>query len=348
MRAMVIDSFGEPEVLEERDIPTPMPGPGELLLNVTACGVCFHDVLSRNGVMRKGMQLPRVPGHEIAGVVAEVGPWVRDFSPGDRVATTQRRYVCGMCKFCRSGRESFCPYQQFLGHECDGGYAEQAVVSAGTSTRIPDGVADDEAAIAACAIGTGLNALRDVGNVRMGETVLITGAGGGVGVHVVQLASQAGARVVAATTSPTKADRLRELGADIVVVSQDGEFSEGVLEATEGRGVDLVIDNVGGKVFDQVRRSLAKGGRWVMVGELSSDLVQFNLAQLFLKGLSLYSAVSTSRAQLIDTLALIASGQIRPIVSERSFQKAAQVHADLEAGIVFGRVALTLDKTSSG
>lgn len=345
MRAMVIDRYGEPEVLEERDVSASKPGPGEILLNVTACGVCFHDVLSRKGIMRKGMQLPRIPGHEIAGVVAEVGPLVRDFSAGDRVATTQRRYVCGMCKLCRSGRESLCPYQQFLGHECDGGYAEQVVVSAGTSVRIPGDVTDAGAAIAACAIGTGLNALRDIGNVRMGETVLITGAGGGVGVHVVQLASRAGAQVVATTTSPTKADRLKELGADVVVVSQEGKFSDGVLEATAGRGVDLAIDNVGGKVFDQVRRSLAKGGRWVMVGELSSDLVQFNLAQLFLKGLSLHSAVSTSRAQLIDTLGLIASSEIRPIVSETHLQKAAQVHAELEAGGVFGRVALTLSET---
>lgn len=345
MRAIVIDRFGDPEVLEERDVPAPMPGPGEILLNVTACGVCFHDVLSRKGAMRKGMELPRIPGHEIAGVVAEVGSSVRDVLPGDRVATTQRRYVCGVCEFCRSGRESLCPYRQFLGHECDGGYAEQVVVSAGTSARIPDGVADVDAAIAACAIGTGLNALRDVGNVRIGETVLITGAGGGLGVHVVQLASRAGARVMATTTSPAKVDLLKELGADDVVVSQDGAFSEGVLKATAGRGADLVIDNVGGKVFDQVRRSLAKGGRWVMVGEVSSDLVQFNLAQLFLKGLSLHSAVSTNRAQLVDTLGLIASGDIRPIVREAPLQQAAQVHDELESGSVLGRVALTVDKT---
>jgi 2-desacetyl-2-hydroxyethyl bacteriochlorophyllide A dehydrogenase len=344
MRAIVIDRFGDPEVLQEQNVSVPMPGPEEILLDVTACGVCFHDVLSRKGAMRKGMELPLIPGHEIAGVVAEVGPLVRDFSPGDRVATTQRRYVCGICEFCRSGRESLCPYKQFLGHECDGGYAEQVVVSAGTCARIPDGVADIDAAIAACAIGTGLNALRDVGKVRIGETVLISGAGGGLGVHVVQLASRAGARVVATTTSPAKENRLKQLGADVVVVSQDGIFSEGVLEATAGRGVDLVIDNVGGKVFDQVRRSLAKGGRWVMVGELSSDLVQLNLAQLFLRGLSLHSAVSTSRAQLVDTLGLIASGHIRPIVREAPLQQAAQVHAELETGAVLGRVALSTNK----
>lgn len=343
MKAMVIDRFGGPEVLEEREVPVPAPGPGDILVNVAACGVCYHDVLSRKGAMRRGMNLPRIPGHEIAGIVTEVGPLVEDFSVGDRVATTQRRYVCGMCEYCRSGRETLCPRKLFLGHECDGGYAEQVLVSVGTCARVPDGVADADAAIAACAIGTGLNALRDTGKVRISETVLVTGAGGGLGVHVVQLASNTGARVVATTTSPKKADRIKEFGADDVVVASDGAFVDGVLEATGGRGVDLVIDNVGGKVFDQVRRSLATGGRWVMVGELSSDMVKLNLAQLFLRGLSLHSAVSTSRAQLVDTLNLLASGKVRPVVNEAPMSEASTVHAELEAGTVFGRVVLKTD-----
>ena len=341
MKAIVIESFGGPEVLKEREVVAPSPGPGEVLVEVAACGVCFHDVLTRKGAMRRGMELPRIPGHEIVGVVSEVGPMVEDFSPGDRIATTQRRSVCGMCELCRSGRETLCRRRRFLGHETDGGYAEQVVVSVGTSARIPEGVSDAEAAIAACAIGTGLNALRDVGRVGIGESVLITGAGGGLGVHVVQLASRAGARVLAATTSPAKAQRLEELGADAVVIASDGAFAEGVIEATDSHGADLVIDTVGGKVFDQVRRSLAPGGRWVMVGELSSDKVQLNLAQLFLKGLSMHSAVSTTRAQLVDTLALIAAGEVRPVVSEVSITEASTVHAKLESGKVFGRVALT-------
>ncbi len=344
MKAITIGRFGGPEVLEEREVPDPVPGPGEILVDVAACGVCYHDVLSRRGAMRRGMALPRIPGHEIAGVVAEVGPLVEDFSVGERVATTQRQYVCGICEFCRSGRETLCPRRRFLGHECDGGYAERVLVSAGTCARVPEEVADAEAAVAACAIGTGLNALRDTGKVQIGETVLVTGAGGGLGVHVVQLASRTGARVIATSTSPEKAERIKQLGADDVVVEPNGMFAEGVLEATSGRGVDLVIDNVGGKVFDQVRRSLVPGGRLVMVGELSSDVVQFNLAQLFLRGLSLHSAVSTSRAQLVDTLDLIASGKVRPVVTETPISHVAKVHADLEAGTVFGRVALTIDQ----
>ena len=114
MKAIMIDRFGGPEVLKERNVANPIPGPGELLVDVAACGVCYHDVLTRQGALRRGMELPRIPGHEIAGVVAKVGSHVEDFSVGDRVATTQRRYVCGICEFCRSGRETLCPRKQFL------------------------------------------------------------------------------------------------------------------------------------------------------------------------------------------------------------------------------------------
>lgn len=341
MRGLVIDAFGAPGVLEARELADPEPRVGELVIDVASAGVCFHDVLSRQGAMRRGMDLPRVLGHEIAGVVAVVGPEVEDFAVGERVATTQRRYVCGVCALCRSGHETMCARREFLGHEADGGYAEQVAVRADCCAHVPDGVNDDAAAIAACAIGTELNAIRDVGRVGLGETVLVTGAGGGLGVHAIQLAVAAGARTIAATTSEEKAGRLRELGAHEVVVATDGRFSAEVREVTAGRGVDVVIDNVGGKVFDEVRRSLATSARWVLVGELSTAVVELNLAQIFLRGISLHSAVSTSRAQLVEALALIASGAVRPVITARpALADAADVHAELERGRVFGRAVL--------
>jgi NADPH:quinone reductase-like Zn-dependent oxidoreductase len=344
MRGLVVEAFGGPDVLEARELPDPQPRVGEIVIEVSSAGVCFHDVLSRQGAMRRGMDLPRVLGHEIAGVVVAAGPEVDDFAVGDRVATTQRRSVCGACALCRSGHETLCPRREFLGHEADGGYAQLVAVRADCCAQVPDGVDDDAAAIAACAVGTGVNAVRDTGRVRLGETVLITGAGGGLGVHAIQLAVAAGARTIAATTSEEKAGRLRELGAHEVVVAADGRFAAGVKEATGGRGVDVVIDNVGGKVFGEVRRSLAPLGRWVLVGELSTDVVELNLAQIFLRGLSLHSAVSTSRAQLVDALELIARGAVRPVVSARpALADAAQVHAELEHGRVFGRAVLQVD-----
>src|SRR5690606_10958194 len=182
-----------------------------------------------------------------------------DFKPGDRVATAQRYHICGACSFCRTGRETLCEDRKFLGdYGMVGGYAEYVAVEDDNVALVPDGVALDEASIVACTIGTVFNAMRDVGNIQAGETVLITGSGGGLGMHAIQLARLQGARVIAQTTSPKKAERLRELGAHEVVVHERGEdFSKQVRALTGGRGVDVAVDNVGNLMFNAIRRSIA-------------------------------------------------------------------------------------------
>jgi acryloyl-coenzyme A reductase len=344
VKAILLERFGDADMLEIRDVEVPRPSAGEVLIRVRACGVCYHDVLSRAGLMRRGMKMPAILGHEVAGEVAELGPGVTWLREGDRVASTQRRSVCGRCRYCRTGGETLCAERRFLGHEVEGGYAEYVVVSADNLARIPAVTPFEEAAILACAIGTGLNAIRDVGRVRSGETVLVTGAGGGLGVHAVQLARLSGARVLAVTTSPNKVDRLHELGADEVIQATEGRFADRVREATGSEGVDVVIDNVGGKVFDEARRSMARRGRFVMVGEVSSDSVSLNLAQLFLRGLELRSAVSTTQRQLEDVVALVGRGRARPIVGQTlPLAEAAAAHRALEARSPFGRVVLTVE-----
>jgi acryloyl-coenzyme A reductase len=344
MKAVLLERFGGPDVLEVRDVEVPRPGPGEVLVRTRACGVCYHDVLSRAGLMRRDMKVPVILGHEVAGEVAEVGAGVTWLGEGDRVASTQRRSVCGRCRYCRTGGETMCSDRRFLGHEVDGGYAEYVVIGADNLAKIPTDIPFGEAAVMACAIGTGLNAIREVARVRAGETVLVTGAGGGLGVHAVQLARLSGARALAVTTSEEKVDRLRELGADEVIPATEGRFADDVRAVTSGEGTDVVIDNVGGKVFDEVRRSLARRGRLVMVGEVSSDFVRVNLAQLFLHGLELRSAVSTTQRQLEDVVALVGQGRIRPIVGQAvPLAEAAAAHQALEARRPFGRVVLTTE-----
>ncbi|TAM74730.1 zinc-binding dehydrogenase, partial [bacterium] len=333
----MIDGFGDTNVLVQREVALPTPGYGEVLIGVRACGVCRLDLLERKGLMR-GLVTPRILGHEIAGVVEAVGPGVSGFRPGDRIATTQRRSVCGICAFCRAGNETLCARKLFFGHDCDGGYAERVVCSEGTAAAIPQGIPFEEAAIAACAIGTELNAVRDTGRTQLGETVLVTGASGGVGIHGVQLARAAGAHTIALTTSSAKVKRLREYGADEVVVAQDGRFAEQVRALTGGAGVDVAIDNVGTRAFHEVRKSLAPRGRWIMTGELGAERAELNLAQIFLHGLSMLSVVSTSRVQLADSLRLIAQGVVRPVIGLRvPLSEVADAHRRIERGDVFGR-----------
>ena len=343
MRAIVQRATGGVDVLVMESTAKPHPRARDVIVRIKACGVCFHDVAVRNGTLKAGVEMPLIPGHEIAGVIDEVGTQVTRVKPGDRVATTQRHHVCGMCRFCRGGLEPLCAERRFLGdHGMVGGYAEFVAVEEDQVVRIPDGVTDEEAAIAACAIGTALNGVRDVGRVSIGERVLVTGAGGGVGVHAVQLARLAGAYVIAQTTSSDKAALLESLGAHVTLVTTRGEdFSKRVKELTGGDGADVLIDNVGTVSFDAMRRSLGVNGRWILIGQLTGDFVPFNPAQLFLRNQSMLSVHSTTRKQLEDVLALIARGDVKPVVSGiHPLSEVRDVHRRVERGGVPGRIVV--------
>jgi D-arabinose 1-dehydrogenase-like Zn-dependent alcohol dehydrogenase len=317
MKAIVVRSTGGPEVLAGETVPDPHPQPREVLIKVAACGVCFHDVVTRNGTLKAGVALPFIPGHEIAGTVVEVGRDVTAFHVGERVASTQRSHICGHCRYCRTGREPLCSEARFLGDAgLNGGYAEYVAIESDNLAHVPEEVPLDAAAIAACAIGTVFHAIGSVGKVALGETVLVTGAGGGLGIHAVQVARRAGGFVLGQTTSPAKIDTIRSAGAHAVILSEpSGDFS--------------------------ARRSLARGGRWVLVGQLTGEFVPFNPAQLFLKGISLLSSTSTTREELVQVLALLQRGELKPVIAETlPLEQASSAHRLLESGRALGRVIL--------
>jgi acryloyl-coenzyme A reductase len=343
VKAVVVRQPGGTEVLSLEEVPEPVAGPKDVVVKVDACGVCFHDIVTRNGTLKAGVQMPCILGHEISGTVAETGREVRGFKPGDRVASTQRYHICGACRYCRSGREPLCPERKFLGDwGMVGGYAQYVAIEDDNLALVPDDAPLAESSIVACAIGTIYNAITAVGALQAGESALVTGAGGGLGLHAIQLARLAGAYVVAQTTSPEKEALAREMGAHAVVVTERGkDFSGAVKATTEGRGVDVAIDNVGSPIFDAVRRSMAVGGRWLLIGQLTGQFVPFNPAQLFLKNVSMLSATSTTRAQLEDCLDLVRRKQVRPIVTQSlSLEEAATAHRLVEDGRAAGRLLL--------
>ncbi len=343
MRAVVLEKTGPPTNLRVADVAVREPGPREIRIAVAACGVCFHDVVVRNGTFRRGVEMPLILGHEVAGRVEKLGSDVREFRDGDFVATTIHSHVCGHCRQCRGGHETSCHERIFLGDAgLNGGYAETVCVDAAAALKVPVGISPEEAAIVACTVGTELNAVRDVGRVRLGERVLVTGAGGGLGLHGVQLSRLAGAFTIAVTTTSAKAARIREAGADEVIIVERGEdFSGEVRRLTDFRGVDAIIDNVGSPAFEAVRRSVADGGRIVLVGQLTGEFLTINPAQLFLRNISILSAKGVSRAQLGDALDLVARRRIKPVV-ERIYplEGAAEAHGLVEAGLSTGRLVL--------
>lgn len=337
MKAAVLHAPGPPEAFSLEDVPVPRPGEGEVLVRVGACGVSYKDVVERNGVYRRDMSFPIVIGFEIAGTVEATGPGVAGLGVGERVCA-KAFSSCGRCRWCRTGRETTCRARRPV----RGGYAEYAVLAEDALVPIPAGMAFE----VACALGPGagvaLNAVRDVARVALAETVLVTGATGGVGLPAVQLARRAGARVIAVTRDEARRDALVEAGADAVaVIPPDGDFSGAVRGLTGGEGVEVVIDTVGSRVFHAAFDSLAPHGRYAMVGQLFGEEIRINPARVFFKRAVLAGVGSVSRAQLQDVVALVARGDLTPRVGcVLPLAEIAQAHRLVEAASMFGRVVV--------
>lgn len=340
MEAVVLREFGSPENLKPERVPDPTVGEGEVLIRVEACGVCYHDVINRRGNLPR-TSVPAILGHEAGGEVIEVGPDVDGWSVGDRAATLQRLH-CGDCKHCRAGRKSLCRRDtRFFGEEIPGGYAAFMTAPVAGLGRVPAEVDWPVAATACCTSGTAVHVVRTRGKVQRGETALVTGASGGVGTQAVQLARHDGARVIAVTSSETKVEALYEVGAHDVVVSPDLNFSRRVREITGGQGVDVALEIVGSLTFEQSLRSLAPGGRLVVVGNLETVPVQVNPGLLILKELEILGAYATTEAELREAFSLIQSGALRPAVSQvLPLRDAWRAHERLEQRGVTGRLVL--------
>ena len=340
MQAVVLKAFGEPQNLEHRTVADPVAGPGEVLLKVHACGVCFHDVINRRGNLPR-THVPAILGHEAAGEVIAVGPEVDGWTVGDRAATLQRLH-CGSCAHCERGRNSLCKDDtRFFGEEIPGGYANYMAAPVAGLGRIPEGIDWPQAATVCCTSGTAVHVVRTRGRVEPGETVLITGASGGVGMQAVQLARHDGARVVAVTSSESKVEALTEAGAHEVVVSPELDFARQVRHVTGGAGADVAIEIVGSVTFEQSLRSLAPGGRLVVVGNLETRSVALNPGLVIVKELEILGAYATTRSELQEAFELIGGGVLKPWISEiLPLRDAWRAHQLLEQRAVAGRLVL--------
>ena len=342
MRAVVLREFGGPEKLRLEEVPAPQPEAlrqREVLIQVRAVGVCYHDLINRSGQLPR-TRLPSILGHEIAGEIVAIGPGVQDFRAGDRVATVQRVH-CGRCELCRRGRTTLCKEGVFFGEEIRGGYAEHVVSEEQGLARVPHGIALEEASICACTIGTAIHVARTRGGVQLDEAVLITGASGGVGLHAIQICRLIGARVLAVTSSPQKEDRLKEAGADEVIVAPKLKFAEAARRLTSGRGVDVVLEITGALTFDQSMRSLAPAGRLIVVGNLETKPATFNPGLVILKELEIRGSFATTTPELSESFRLVAEKKVRPVVSRLApLSEAAKAHQILYDRGVTGRIVL--------
>ncbi|WP_109806189.1 quinone oxidoreductase family protein [Sphingosinithalassobacter portus] len=337
MRAAVLHAPGPPDSFTIEAVPVPVPGPDEVLIEVGACGVSYRDVVERNGTYRRDTEFPAILGLEISGTVVEAGADVVDLKIGDTICT--KAFIsCGRCRLCRSGRETTCRRRRPV----KGGYAQYVALAQDACVAFPKGLAFETMCSVGPGAGVALNAVRDTARVTIGDTVLVTGATGGVGVPSVQIARAAGARVIAVSRSEAKADFLREIGADDVIIAGDGENFAGQVKAiTDGAGVDVVIDNVGSRVFNACFDSLAVHGRYAIVGQLFGEEVSINPARIFFKRAAILGVGSVSRAQLADAIDLVARGIVTPRVDTiLPLEEVARAHEIVEGGAAAGRVVL--------
>lgn len=324
MKAIVCEAYGPPSTLVYRDVDDPVPGDRQVLIEVAACGVNFPDTLIIQGLYQFKPTPPFSPGSDIAGTVMSVGSKVKHLKPGDEVVA--------MTAY--------------------GGFAEKAVVDANLVFPKPPGMSMTHAASFLMAYGTSYYALTRRAKLKAGETVLVLGAAGGVGLTAIQIAKQFGATVIAAASSDEKLAVCKESGADLVINYSTEDLKTRAKELTNGNGVDVVYDPVGGDYAEPALRAIAWEGRYLVIGFAAGDIPKIPLNLALLKGCQIVGVFWGSYAQrqpqdnMADAMQLITwfnEGKITPhIHGEYTLEDAPQALEDMLARKVKGKAIIVV------
>lgn len=323
MKAVLCKAYGPPESLVIEEVEPPRAGQGQAVIAVKACGVNFPDTLIIQGKYQFKPAMPFSPGGEVAGIVKEVGEGVERVNVGDRVIA-------------------------FTGW---GGFAEEVVADAARLIPIPDGMDFTTAAAFVMVYGTSIYALQDRAQLKPGETLLVLGAAGGVGLATVELGKVMGARVIAAASSPEKLEICRQHGADEVINYAGEDLRERVKQLTGGKGVDVICDPVGGSYSEAALRGMAWGGRHLVIGFTAGDIPRIPLNLTLLKGCSIVGVFwgsfverepQRNQEHLRELMTWFAEGRIKPRISATyPLDQAAHALNDILERKVTGKVVLT-------
>jgi NADPH:quinone reductase-like Zn-dependent oxidoreductase len=313
MKAVIFEQYGDPDVLKFTDFPTPKPQRGEALVKVHAVSLNGYDLMARSGRYKpnKG-KFPHILGGDFGGELIELGPDTRDY--------------------------------RYLGAHAHGAYAQYVKLPADHLIALPATVSFEQAAAFPNAFGTAWHMLIDRGKLRAGETVLVNSASSGVSMAAIQICKLAGAYVYTTSSATWKLDRARELGADEVINYNEVDFVDEMLKRTGKRGVDLVVEHVGGEFLDKSIRCLTRGGRVVTVGGTESYECKISVNYIFHKELSIIGANSATKHDLEAMMPLLGSGKLKTVI-DRVFdlRAAAEAHRYLEQAKQFGKVVLRVE-----
>ena len=346
MKAILFHQHGGPEVLQYTDFPTPEPKPGEALIRLHAASLNRMDVMVRNGWPGLKLELPHINGADGAGEIIALGSPLPEGELGVRLGdqvVINPNIGCRKCEFCLDGKDNMCRDWHLLGETIRGTYAEYVSVPVRQLYKLPNGFDYHRAAAAALVYQTAWHSLVKRGNLQKGETVLIVGTGGGVNTASVQIAKYIGAQVVIVGSDAKKLELAQSIGADILIDrSKEADWSKSVFLASNKRGVDVVVDNVG-TTFMMSLRTLRKGGRLLTVGNSGGPKFEIDNRFIFAKHLSIIGSTMSTLADFHEVMDLIVAGKLKPIMDKTfPLQDAAAAQERLWNNENFGKITLDI------
>jgi len=340
MDAVVLREHGGPEVLAFESVDKPEPGPCEVRIAVKAVALNHLDLWVRRGGPAFRLDYPHRLGSDVAGVVDAVGPGVTGLEPGTRVVA-QPGVSCAVCEACLRGDDNLCRGYRILGENTQGGYGQFIVVPWANIAPYPGELPFEEAAACLLTFLTAWQMVVKKAAVRPGEVLLVQGAGSGVGVAAIQIARLFNVRVIATAGTDEKLAKARDLGADEVINYRTSDFVKEVKKLTGRRGVDAVVEHVGGETFAKSILATRNGGRVVTCGATAGPKPTIDLIHVFFRQISILGSTMGSKSDLLQALAHIAAGRMKPVVHcTLPLREAAQAHRILENREAFGKVVL--------
>lgn len=345
MKAIYITEHGGPEALQYGDLPEPDVGPNQLKIRVRATALNRLDLFTRAGRRgtRRRFNGPHVLGGDAAGDVVEVGAHVTQRREGERVVVNPRT-TCEQCRFCMAGQDEFCISSGMLGSSMPGSYAEYVSVPVSSVTPIPDHLSYEQAASLPTVYLPCWSILIRRAALQPWETALVLSASSGVGTAAIQVAKNViGARVITTTSTPEKAGKALELGADEVINYLDEDIAERVMELTGGRGVDVVLDHVGADFWPAAIASLAMGGRYGICGVTTGYRAELQMGALFTRYQTVFGVSMGRKEDMRQIIEMAGRGVLRGVIHQTfPLEEAAKAHEVMEGVGFFGKLVLTV------
>jgi len=342
MKTILFHNHGGPEVLKYTDFPTPQTKPGEALVRLHAAALNRMDIFVRNGWPGIKLELPHIPGADGAGVIAELGKDAEGFAIRDRVVINAN-LGCGECQACITGQDNRCETWHLLGETVRGTYCEYVCLPTRQLLKIPNEFDLHQAAAASLVYLTAWHSMVTRGEVKAGETVAIVGAGGGVNSASIQIAKYLRATVVVIGSNAQKLNQAQALGADLLIDrSKEADWAKAVFLATNKRGVDVVIDNVG-TTFPLSLRTLRKGGRLLTVGNSGAPRFEIDNRYIFSKHLSILGSTMGTIKDFSEVMGLVFADKLKPVLDKTyPLKDAAIAQERLWNGENFGKITLDI------